>query len=1038
MKLSLGAFATTRKRKALLWVFGLVLCYAATGFLILPPIIRSVAVTQLSRQLDREVSIDKIEINPFVLSTTVRGLLIKDRDGEPFISWDEVYVNFQLSSFFGHAWVFKEISTSKPFIRVRMNQDYTFNFSDLITKFATNAPAPAQPTPPKPMELHVGRLHIGGAAAALSDFTPREPFKRLVGPIDLTLDNFRTEPGNKNPYAFTGTTDAGETISWNGFFSLTPVRSEGELKLFNFTLNKYAPLYQDLVRFQVRDGSIALVMKYRLAFGATNRVTAVDDLAYSLTHLKLGVPGDSNNLVEVPSFSVLGANVDLQSRVATVDSVRLDGAKAWLNRNTNAVVNVVELSQPAASATNAPGSILFLLRSVTNAVAMLLNSTNEWTGTVRNLTFTNCTLHLEDHANPRPARLDLSDLTLQAKNLSNLPGTNLEADFSLRWNTNAAIHIAANVGFQPTTADIKLDLDRLDLTTLDAYLASKLNLFILGSEVNLHGIVRVRQHVNALPVVSFNGDASLEHFHTVDGVFGQDLVNWDALRFNGLAANLNPPRLDIHEIVVDHAYARVIVETNHTLNLTDVLQPGSAGMVATNEPKKGVASSPTATNAPLQISIGAVVITNSALNFSDRSVYPNVNLALRSLNGSVSGLSTEQLQHAIVSLDAKVDGAGPVVISGTINPLNGAQTNQLEISAKDVDLTPASPYAGKFAGYGITEGKLDLDLEYQLIGKKLAAKNVITLDHFTFGDEVHSPEATHLPVRLAVAILKDRDGKIVLDVPIEGSLDDPKFRIGKVVTRAIVNILEKVATSPFSLLGALLGGGGEELGWQDFAAGSAELTAADKQKLDSLAKALYARPALSLEISGSIDPQGDLTGLQHMALDREIRLRAWTKLRESQTATNTAEQLVLTPAERAAYIQALFTEAVAAQKITPQLLAANTNLDIYAAAALLHASPEEKGASLLMTHDNLDGQPPESTLRPGTEPSPSTDSMEALLWSTFPVNDADFQTLAAARAQSVQAYLLQTGKVEASRVFLTASGAEHLRHDGSRAYLQFR
>ena len=743
---------TPRKRKVLLWVFGLVLFYAVAGFLILPPIVRSVAVKQLSRQLDREVSIKQLNINPFVLSTTVRGLLIKDLDGEPFISWDEVYVNFQLSSFFGHAWVFKEISTSKPFIRVRMNRDYTFNFSDLIAKFATNAPAPAKTAPARPVELHVGRLHIAGAAAALSDFTPREPFKRLIGPLDITLDNFRTEPGNKNPYAFTGTTDAGETISWSGYFSLTPVRSEGELKLFNFTLNKYAPLYQDLVRFEIRGGSIAVDMKYRLEFDATNHVMVVDDLAYALRDFKLGEPGDSNNLVEVPLFAVTGASADLQRHAATIDSVWLEGAKAFLNRNTNAAINMVELATPAASPTNAPGGILFLLRSVTNAVTLLLNSTNEWTGTVRELMATNCSLHLEDHALLRPARLDLSDITLHAKNLSNLPGTNLEAVFSLRWNTNAAIHFAANVAFQPTTADLKLDIDRLDLTTLDAYLASKLDLYILGSQVNLHGIVRLRPQVNELPVVSFNGDASLDNFHTVDGVLGEDLVKWDALQFNGMVANLNPPLVAVHEIVVDHAYARVIIETNHTINLLNVLKPGSgAATTSTNATKTTAATPPATTNAPMQISIGAIVFTNTSINFSDRSLAPNVNLALQSVDGKVSDLSTEQFAHAIVKLEAKVDGTGPVTITGTINPLNGAQTNDINISVQDVDLTPASPYAGKFAGYGIAEGKLNLELHYELIGTNLTAKNSIILDRFTFGEKVNSPEATHLPVRLAIA-----------------------------------------------------------------------------------------------------------------------------------------------------------------------------------------------------------------------------------------------------------------------------------------------
>ena len=207
-----------------------------------------------------------------------------------------------------------------------------------------------------------------------------------------------------------------------------------------------------------------------------------------------------------------------------------------------------------------------------------------------------------------------------------------------------------------------------------------------------------------------------------------------------------------------------------------------------------------------------MLITNTAISFTDRSLKPNVNMAIQQVNGTISGLSSEQLQHADVNLNAKVDGVGPVAITGTINPFSGTQTNDVKISVKDVDLTPASPYSGKFAGYRIAEGKLNMDLAYELVGKKLQSKNVITLDQFTFGEKVNSPDATHLPVRLAIAILKDREGKIVLDVPIEGSLDDPQFRIGKVVTRAILNILTKVATSPFSLVGALFGGGGEELG----------------------------------------------------------------------------------------------------------------------------------------------------------------------------------------------------------------------------------
>jgi uncharacterized protein involved in outer membrane biogenesis len=1040
--LKIGNWLSPRRRKVAIWILGLLLFYTTAGFLILPPIVRSVAVKQLSRQLGREVAIEKIQINPFALSTTVRGLLIKEKDGQPFISWDEVYVNFQLSSLFRPAWTFKEIRILQPYLHVQVNADGTFNFSDLIAKFATNA-APAKTGPARPLALRIDHLHIGGAKAALADFSPREPFQRTVGPLDITLDNFKTDPDNKNPYAFTGTTDAGEQIAWSGVFYLTPLRSTGELKLFNFTLNKYAPLYQDLVRFEIRDGTLAMDVKYRLEFSVSNRVAAVDDAAFALRNFKLGQPGTSNNLVELTMFSVTGASADLPARTANIGAVKVEDGKFSVRREKDNSVNVVELAKPSAGANNAPAGILFLLRSVTNAVATLLDSTNQWRGAVGSVAVTNCTLHLEDLANTRPARLDLSDITFAAKNISNLPGTNLTADLSLCWNTNGTIKTTVTASFQPPTADVQIDLDRLDLGTLDAYLEPKLDLYILGSQVNLHGLAQLRTELNQLPAVTFRGDASLENFHTVDGAFGEDLVKWDALRFNGIDASLNPPAVAIRQIDVVNAYARLIIETNKTVNLLNALRPAHPSPPTTNETEIAAAAPPPATNAPLaQVTIGTIVFSNTAASFTDRSLKPEVNLAIRDLNGSVAGFSTRQLQHADIALNAKIDGVGPATITGTINPFSGTQTNDIKISVKDMDLTPASPYAGKFAGYRIAEGKLNLDLAYELVGKKLDSKNVITLDHFTFGEKVASPEATHLPVRLAVAILKDRDGMIVLDVPIQGRLDDPKFRIGKVVTRAVLNILEKVATSPFSLIGAAFGGGGEELGWQEFAPGSAELSAAGQAKLDSLQKALYARPALQLEMAGGIDPEGDREGLRRAALEKQIRERQWQKLNQIERETNAADQLVLTPEVRAQGLKALYDEAVAGGKINAQSIAANTNQATLVTGVLptnqARPASMEKGATrLMMSPAAPSAAAPVSSARPARSVQPQ-DTMETVLLATCPVTDEDLETLAAARAKAVQDYLIGTGKVETGRLFLKSGNAENLRRDGSRAWLQLR
>ena len=1046
-----------RRRKLAKWIFWLLFAYGVIGFFILPPIIRSVAVKQLSQQLDREVSIRQVKLNPFAFSTAIRGLLIKDKDGEPFVSWDEVYVNFQLSSFLGHPWVFKEISVTGPFVRAQMNQDGTFNFSDLITKFTpTNAPTPPPKIPAKPIGLYIGRLLITNATASVTDLTHRQTFKRLVGPLNFTLEHFETSPDNRNPHSFTGTTDAGEKISWNGFFYLDPLRSWGEFTLENFPLSKYAALYQDQVPFEIRDGFAGVNVNYRLELSATNRVITVTNTSFTLRDFKLAEPGNQTNMVELSRFAVTGVNVDAVARQAEVGLVSADGGKFFLLRQRSDLTNVAVAvpALPADAATNAPGGIPALLGSITNAAALLLNSTNLWTATVHDVEFTNYAFSLEDLANSRPARLDLNDITLNVKNISNLPGTNLTVDLSLRWNTNGVIKTTVAASFAPPTADIQFDLSRLDFGPLDPYLEPKLNLFIPGSGFGVRGRVQLRTPAGQLPEITFSGDTWLDGFRAVDGSSGDDLLKWDSVRVTGIEANLNPLSAAIKEIALDNVTASVVIETNHVINLLSALHPAGAmtpvdtnAPAVTNETKTATVAKTTVTMvtnaAPASpippVSIGSIVISNATASYTDRTFSPNVNLAIQQFSGTIAGISSTEPQHADINLHAAVDGVGPIDIVGHINPFSQTATNDLKITFKNVDLTPASPYTGKFAGYRLAEGKLNLDLAYHLVGRKLESKNVITLDRFTFGEKVVSPDATHLPVRLAIAILKDRNGQILLDVPVEGSLDDPQFRVGKAIRHTLLNILEKAATSPFSLLGAVFGGGGEELSYQNFAPGSAILSPANEKKLDSLVKGLYERPGLQLEIAGSVDSEADRDGLRQASLEKQIRTRDWASLRKSERAATTPDQLVLTPEQHAAWVKKIYSEAVGKGVINPAFIAANTNL-MALAAQIKPSNPEaEKGATYLVK-----GLPAASKSAKATaaasraQATAPADPKEMLLLASIPITDNDFAALASDRAKAVRTYILTTGKVEAGRIFLTENKTGGTRSDGNRAYLQFR
>ena len=1035
-----------KRRRLLRWAAGLFVFYTVFGFLILPPIIRSLAVKQLSRQLDREVSIEKIRLNPFALSTTIRGLLIKDKDGQPFISWDEVYVNLELASCFGHPWIFKEVSTSNTFIRVQMNQDYSLNFSDLVAKFSTNTPA-------RPLAVWIDRLRIVRATTSLADLTPSTPFIRVVGPLDITLDHFRTDPANKNACSFSGTTDGGEKISWSGYFYLTPIRSQGELTLENLSLNKYAPLYQDFVRFQIRDGVVDLRTSYQFELSATNRVAVATNASFALHSFKLAEPGSPTNFMELPEFAVAGASADIQAHHGEIASVSSSGGKLFLRRDENAAINVVELARPAETAANAPGGILFLLRSVTNLVAQLLDSTNGWTGVIHEVNLQDNALALSDLVNARPATLNLDHISLTATNISSAPGAGLTSTLALRWNTNGSIRADVSASLQPLTADVHLDLNQVELRPLDPYLESQLNLFILDGKLGLNGRVLLRTPKGELPQITFDGDAWLNDFATVDGDFGEDLVKWRSVRVSGIAAHLNPQSVAIKEITVDDAYARIIIETNRTINLLAALR-----LVDTNAPSEtpveqpvkksgkgkkvlAVASSELATNNPAsaalpKISITNITVTNAQIRFTDRSLSPDVNLSIQQAGGTIAGLSTEQLQHANINIHGKVDNVGPAEITGNINPFNEHSTNNVTITVKDVDLTPTSPYSGKFAGYRIAKGKLALALAYHLQGRQLKSENKLTLDQFMFGEKVDSPDATKLPVRLGVAILKDRNGKIELDVPIEGSLDDPQFKLNKVIWHAIESILVKIVTSPFAALGAVFGGRGEELNYQDFAPGSFALSADGTNKLDLLIKGLYERPGLQLEITGSVAADADRLGLRQAALEKQLHTEKWQSLWKSERSATTPDQILLAPEERNRLLKKIYWEVSA-----KGLMQTETNLVRNTAQATRQPGRREpmKGATMLMQRPKATS-PTLSISAAGvlSQTSHPENEIEQVLLNQIPIEDSELAALAAERAKTVRACILQTGKVEPERIFLTESQPGGVRTNGSKVFLQLR
>jgi hypothetical protein len=877
-----------RLRKLLFWAIGLFLVYTIVGFFILPPIVRSVAVKQLTQQLGREVTIQQVKLNPFAFSGTILGVLIKEKNGEPFLSWDEAYGNFQVTSLFGHTWVFKELRTSQPFVHVQMNSDGTFNFSDILAKFSTNS-----------------------------------------------------APKSKGP------------------------------------------------------------------------------------------PGPTKQLA------------------VRIDQIEVSGATLSVKRETPVVkAGIVAIAVPKPPATtNTTDAILLLLQSVTNSVASLSKITNSLAASIGALAFSNCTVKLEDLANDRPARLTLDQIMVNATNLSNLPLTNMTTALSLRWNTKGNLRTELDASLSPPSVDMHLAFADIDLHPLDPYLDSQLSVFIIGSKLGMDGKIRFRSPAGSLPDVTFTGETWLNDFNTVDGVLNEPLLKWDSVHISGIDANLNPPVVGIKDITVNHAYANLAIETNRAINILAALHIANPLTNTTTEAEAKADDSKSkksllagdrivSTNAlaslPIRkLTIGTITITNTSANFADHSITPNVNLSIQQISGTIAGISSEELQHADVNLRAKVDNVGPAAITGVINPFSKDQTNEIKIAVNDVDLTGVSPYSGKFAGYRIAKGKLNVALAYHLHGRNLKSENVITLDQFTFGEKVNSPDATHLPVRLGIAILKDRNGKIVLDVPIEGSLDDPQFRLHKVISRAVWNIAEKAITSPFAVLGAMFGSKNQDISYQEFPAGAAELTPASKEKLDVLVKALFERPDLQMEITGSVDTNADITALRGQFIEKQLRGQKWQALRKTDRDAITPDQVTIAPEERADLVHKLYADYLSKGLIVTN--AGTPPLPMPTQSPAFRKTVE-RGATQLMSREPTRAITPSSASAGAT----TTDPYELALLNSVSIADQDFQGLAAERAKAVREYILQSGKVEGERLFFTEAKAGSLKTEGARVYLQLQ
>jgi hypothetical protein len=782
---------------------------------------------------------------------------------------------------------------------------------------------------------------------------------------------------------------------------ITPATAvvDAEIQLEKLPLAVYQP-YVNKVLAANLGGQLSLHTKLGVAAGQLK----LSDLNVDLNDLNLAGKTKTGGAITVKSIGLSNATMDTGARQFQAAALHITGLVGDVKRDTHGKLNLQQFMLPAApgkhpvatapSAATKPAS--------SNGGGAGSKAQPGWQAGITEFTVADSKLSYEDSSVTPAFGVQADALKMTVTNASTKLDQPLKIALEARMNKNGKLTIDGGAAPQLKTIDLTVNADRISLAPLQPFFTDYVNITLRRGFLSTKGKLAIVPPLKQQPLgIHYIGAAQLSNFDIQDKESNAEFLRWRALNLSGIDANIGKgaPLISIAKIALDNFYARAILSPVGKLNLKGIMvtndQP--AGTSVTDAESKTVAKTTTTVepvtpaapepNAAI-IRIGQTVLSGGNINYTDNFVKPNYTANMTGMSGSIGSIASDKPQPAAIDLKGKIDNDAQLTISGSLNPLFKPMFLDIKASANGVELTRMTPYAAKYAGYPIIKGKLSMNVQYKIENQQLVAQNDLRIDQLTFGDRVDSPDATKLPVMLAVALLKDRNGQINLNLPISGSLSDPQFSIGGIIVRVIVNLIAKAVTSPFALLNSMFGGDSEELGYVEFAPGSDTLTKDAEQKLEKLSKALNDRPALKLDIIGRVDPIADTNGLRRAALDDKEKA-----LKRRDTKGQGGDAITLNDADRAKYLEAVYK---------------NEKFD-----------------------------KPKNVI--GFSKSLPAEEMERLILENTPIGPTELRELALHRADSVRKYLEESAKIPLDRVYLVAPKltADDIKDKGAATRVDF-
>jgi hypothetical protein len=950
-----------------------------------------VAVTSGKLSTDLNVSFSLNGDAPVVRikgTADVADIDVTDKQKAPLFAAKSLHVNAINLEPLRNVYQLSEIKLAQPDVKLSRDKTGALNFQKLSGAPANNAPAAETKAADtktaaetQPLDLSIKHIAIEQGQIAFNDNLMAQSAQLGVKALDVTLDDFSTLAKPPARYTLKTALDHGGTLAASGGFTVSGKNADVKLALADLPLPPLQPYVANAIAARISDGALSAELPLQVDWSKPEPSIQVGAGNVSLKSLKL-VPTANTAPVALASAQAKITKIDVAARTAALESVTLNGLSIDAKRLKDGSIDLAALAGPHETAPEA---------SATRKVEKANAAGPAWRYQIAQVLLNDSIADFTDETTPTPVKLHIAPLQVSVKQVTDDLTKPLAVDGKLTMNGKGALATAGTLTIKPLSLALHVDASQLDVSAFEPYFGSALNASLSSAFLTANGDASFSGEGRTLKA-GYKGDISLSNVRLIDRVSAQPLAGWKLLGLTKLNVRYDEKGPDVEAARVTFAnfYGRVLLDAQGKLNLRDVVvkdkTAGQTASASTAEPA-AVASAPvvpkpasTSTSPTPNLRFGQLVLQNGRVTYTDNFIKPNFTANLVAITGTIGAFGTHSTVSAPVDVAAKLNANGPVSIKGTVNPLIAKPALDLTASAHDVELPNISPYSTKYAGYPITKGKLNVDLHYQLADDKLSANNHLFIDQLTFGDHVDNPTATKLPVRLAVSLLKNSRGEIDVNIPISGSLSNPEFSVGALVWKAIVNLLERAVTAPFSLLANAFGGGknAEELGYVEFDPGSSTLSDAGKEKLDTIAKALADKPSIKMDLSARVDPAVDEPGLRAAYVDRQVKL---AKMKDASDDN---------------------------PNISPSTIS---------------LSADEYTKFLTKAYKDADFKKPRNMIGL-TKTLPDAD-MKAALAANAPIDEGALGALAQKRASAVKAYF--DGKIDSKRIFIVSP---HMNADG--------